>query len=210
MGDDGSDEGFLERAYDLEDAEATKALYKDWAASYEAEVRANGYATPARCAEALAGLVADKAAPLLDLGCGTGLSGEALRAAGFATIDGTDFSAEMLAHARDKPGLYRRLVRGDLSTPLPAKPGDYAHIAAVGVFSPGHGPPEMIDRVMAVLPPGGCFVFSLNDHALADPDYEGRLRAVVEAGTAELAFRDYGDHLPKQNLKAAVYVLRKL
>ena len=206
----GADKGFLDRAYDLEGAEATKALYKDWAESYEAEVRANGYVTPARCAEALAGQVPDKAAPLLDLGCGTGLSGEAFKAAGFATIDGTDFSEEMLAYARRKPDLYRTLVRGDLTNPLPAKPGDYAHIAAVGVFSPGHGPPEMIDQVMALLPPGGCFVFSLNDHALADPDYEGRMRAVVEAGTAEIVFREYGDHLPKQDLKAAVCVLRKL
>lgn len=205
-----ADKGFLDCAYAVEDSEATKALYRDWAASYEDEVRANGYVTPARCAEALAGLVSDKDAPLLDLGCGTGLSGEAFKAAGFNTIDGTDFSEEMLAHARRKPGLYRNLIRGDLNNPLPAKAGDYAHIAAVGVFSPSHAPAAMIDQVMALLPPGGCFVFSLNDHALEDPSYDERIRALADAGTAEVAFREYGDHLPKQGIKAEVCILRKI
>ncbi|MDH3453013.1 MAG: methyltransferase domain-containing protein, partial [Gammaproteobacteria bacterium] len=91
----------------------------------------NGYVTPGRCAQALADLAPDKSAPLLDLGCGTGLSGEALRAAGFATLDGTDFSEEMLTLARAKPGLYRNLILGDLNNPLPGAPGDYANVAAV-------------------------------------------------------------------------------
>jgi len=67
--------GFLERAYGLDDAESTRDFYRDWAATYDEEIRANGYATPRRCAAALAGLVEDTSAPLHDLGCGTGLSG---------------------------------------------------------------------------------------------------------------------------------------
>ena len=133
-----------------------------------------------------------------------------LRDAGFETIDGTDFSQEMLACARGKPGVYRNLILGDLHNPLPASPGDYAHIAAVGVFSPSHAPAAMIDQVVALLPPGGCFVFSLNDHALRDPSYEERIGALTEAATAEVAFREYGDHLPARGIQAVVCVLRKL
>ena len=36
---------------------------------------------------------------ILDFGCGTGLSGLALRAAGVQVIDGCDLSEGMLAHA---------------------------------------------------------------------------------------------------------------
>ena len=75
----GEHKGYLDSAYAVEDAESTRNLYQDWAATYEQEVRANGYVTPTRCAHALANLAADKRAPLLDLGCGTGLSGEALK-----------------------------------------------------------------------------------------------------------------------------------
>ena len=206
----GTDKGFLDSAYAVEDAEATRSLYKDWAATYEAEVCANGYVTPARCADALANLVTDRQAPLLDLGCGTGLSGEAFRAAGFDTIDGTDFSAEMLAHARGKPDLYRKLILGDLHNPLPGAAGDYAHIAAVGVFSPSHAAAEMIDQVIALLPHGGCFVFSLNDHALQDPSYHERVDVLTDAAVTKVAFREYGDHLPARGIMAEVCVLRKI
>ena len=206
----GNDEGFLDRAYGLEDPENTKGFYKEWAATYEAETRANGYVTPSRCAVALAKLATDKSAPLLDLGCGTGLSGEAFSDIGFTTIDGSDFSEEMLAYARTKQGVYRTLILGDLNNPLPGAPGDYANIAAVGVFSPGHAPPEMIDEVMSKLPAGGCFVFSLNDHTLEIPGYQQHIDRLVESGEAEVTFREYGDHMPKREIKAMVVVLRRL
>jgi len=199
---------FFDRAYDLEDAEQTRSLYDEWAASYDEELRAAGYASPARTAAAMAAAVADRAAPLLDLGCGTGLSGEALRDAGFTTIDGTDFSAEMLAVAAGK-GVYRDLFQGDLNTPIPASPGTYANAAAVGVFSPTHAPAAMIDDVVALLPSGGCFGFSLNDHALAEPGYEQRIADLVEAGAVEVVSDVYGDHLPQIGLKAKIYVLRR-
>jgi predicted TPR repeat methyltransferase len=208
MSDDGSG-GFLDRVYGIETPEQTRQLYEDWAQTYDDEVRANGYATPGRCAAALSKIAADKAAPLLDLGCGTGLSGEAFREAGFTTIDGTDFSPEMLRVAERK-GIYRRLIQGDLQRPIPAEPGDYAHAAAVGVFSPAHGPAGLIEQVIAVLPEGGGFVFSLNDHALADPSYDQAIQDLVDAGRVEQVHRDYGDHLPGRGLKSAVVLVRKL
>jgi len=202
-------EGFLDKVYDLDDAEKTQALYRDWAKSYDEELRASGYASPARTAAAMAAQVADVTAPLLDLGCGTGLAGQAFRNAGFITIDGTDFTEEMLEAAKAK-GIYRKLTLGDLNDPIPAQPGDYANIAAVGVFSPGHAPAEMIDLVFGLLPQGGCFGFSLNDHALEEASYEGRVKDLAVDGTLEVAFQEYGDHLPKIDLKSKIYVLRKL
>ena len=199
---------FFDRAYDLDGPEKTRALYSEWAESYDAELREKGYASPARTAAAMAAQVADKTAPLLDLGCGTGLSGEVLRDAGFSVIDGTDFSPEMLAVAETK-GLYRKLTKGDLNRPIPARPGDYANATAVGVFSPSHAPAEMIDAVMALLPAGGCFGFSLNDHALAEEAYEQRIGELKDSGKVEVAFDEYGDHLPGIGLKARIYVLRK-
>ncbi|MEM1315762.1 MAG: methyltransferase domain-containing protein [Pseudomonadota bacterium] len=199
---------FLDGAYALDGPEATKALYSDWAEHYDAEVAENGYASPRRCAEALAAAVEDKAAPVLDLGCGTGLSGVAFRAAGFETLDGSDFSPEMLA-AAERKGVYRRLIRGDLNEPLPGEEGEYAHIAAVGVFSPGHGPASLIHEVMRLLPAGGCFVFTLNDHAMEDPSYEGAVREVVDGGWAQVLSKDYGEHLPKIEMGSTVYLLNR-
>lgn len=203
-----SDKTFLDRVYGLDSGDQTRAFYDEWSGSYDAEVSGQGYATPPRCAAALARLTADKDAPLLDIGCGTGLAGKAFHAAGFSTIDGTDFSAEMLAQAREK-GVYRNLTRTDLSDPFPFEDGAYPMIAAVGVLTPGHAPASTIDEVMAKLLSGGLFVFSLNDHGLASTDYPGRINNQLDCGAAQLLFREHGEHLPGIGMESTVFVLKK-
>ncbi len=197
----------LDKAYDLQNANATRAFYDEWAASYDAEIAENGYVTPSRCAKALANVV-DPGTPVLDIGCGTGLSGLALRATGFRTIDGTDLSPEMMTRAAER-GIYRRLFPGDMNTPLPVELGSYTAAAAVGVINPGHAPPETIEAVLAILPPGGCFTFSLNDHALAEPAFPDKVEEMLGAGTATCLHRAHGPHLPGIGLEATVYVLQK-
>ena len=199
---------FLEGAYDLSDAATTRDFYDDWAASYDAEIAENGYATPRRCAEALMA-AAGPGDPVLDLGCGTGLSGVALAAAGFTVIDGAEPSAEMRARAEAR-GAYRAVHRIEPEDPLPFGRGTYSHVVAAGVISPGHAPPETVDKALAILPRGGCLVFSLNDHALAEPEFPGKAGEVVSTGAAQLLFREHGPHLPGIGLEATVYVLRKL
>ena len=200
-------DGFLRNAYVLETVDDTKNLYRDWAESYDHELRENGYATPRRCAEALAAHVDDRTAPILDIGCGTGLSGEALKDAGFTVVDGTDFSAEMLA-AADKKRVYRALLQGDLNNPLPVEPGAYAHATGVGVFSPGHAPASAIVDTINILPSGGCLSFSLNDHALQEPEFKAVLNELLDCGVARLLFQEHGEHLPGIDLKSSVYVLQ--
>jgi hypothetical protein len=62
---------------------------------------------------------------------------------------------------------------------------------------------------MALLPKGGLFAFSFNDHTLQDPVYEAKLQTYLHAGTAKLHHREHGDHLPGINLGAVVYVVEK-
>lgn len=200
---------YLDRVYDARTADQIRDLYDQWSASYDAEVAENGYATPRRCAEALAAHMADRNAPVLDFGCGTGLSGLALRAAGFTTVDGIDLSPEMLNVAAGK-GIYRDLAAIAAGAAPPHDPGYYAAIAAIGVIGAGAAPVSVLDTLLAALGPGGRLVLSFNDHALADPANEGRIDAHVTAGRARLLLREYGDHLPGIGLKSNVYVLEKL
>lgn len=200
--------GFLDKAYGARDAASTRQLYDDWAASYEAEIAENGYATPGRCAAALRAYSKDPQFPVLDFGCGTGLSGLALKLNGFTCIDGVDLSAEMLEQARAKQ-IYRRLDQIAPDAPLSHAPGDYAAIAAIGVIGAGAAPISAFDTMMAGLASGGLLVFSFNDHALEDPANEGRLNEYLDCGAARLLFKEYGDHLPGIDLKCNVYVVEK-
>ncbi len=204
----GMSDTFLDKAYGARDATSTRKLYDDWAASYEAELGENGYATPGRCAKALAQFSSGKQAPVLDFGCGTGLSGLALKLAGFETIDGIDLSADMLAQARDK-AVYRSLLHIEAGQPFTHQPGDYAAITAIGVIGAGAAPISVFDQLMKGLGTGGLLVFSFNDHALEDPAHEGRVCEWTDCGAARLLFREHGDHIPGIDLKSMVYVIEK-
>lgn len=201
-------DGFLDKAYAVEGGAATRALYDAWSASYEAEVAQNGYATPGRVARALRAHAPEPRTPILDFGCGTGLSGLALKLAGFQTIDGLDISAEMLAKARAK-NLYRDLKQVEVDKDLPVASGAYSIITAIGVIGAGAAPVQVFDTLMDLLPSGGHFAFSFNDHTLQDPRFEGKLDGYLEANTARLLFQDHGDHLPGINMKSSIYIVVK-
>jgi predicted TPR repeat methyltransferase len=196
-------ERYLKGVYGLDGEPAVRDYYDRWAKTYDAELTESGYATPGRCAAALnaAGVAPDAA--ILDMGCGTGLSGAALAAKGFTTIDGCDLSTGMLEEARAR-GLYRALYRAE---EMPAT--TYDAVAAVGVIGAGAGPPELLDTCLSHLKHGGHFVFSFNDHALAVPEYPARLAAITESGAARIVLHERGDHIPAMDIKSIVYVLEK-
>ena len=201
-------DGFLDKAYELPENGDSRRLYAAWAASYEAELTANGYATPDRIAKALAGIVTDRTAPVLDYGCGTGLSGAALTRAGFTTLDGIDVTPEMLEIARGK-GLYRSLTLADPAAPPPVAPGSYATIAAIGVIGVGAAPLSLFDQLMHLLPRDGLFAFSFNDHAMATPGFVAKVNDWVDCGAARLLMSEHGPHIPGKGLGSTIFVLRK-
>jgi predicted TPR repeat methyltransferase len=188
--------------------EETAAIYAGWADSYDADVAAWGYATPTRVAMALRRSGANPDKPLLDFGCGTGLSCMALKSVGFSQIDGTDISPEMLGKARERD-LYQHLWQSDPGTLGHVKRGDYPTIVATGVISLGAAPPETLDMLLEVLPSGGFLAFSYNEATLADRGYTDRLDIAVLAPDIDLVFEENGPHLPAKNMSSTVYVLTR-
>ena len=183
-------------------------IYAKWASSYESDVADWGYATPARLALALRQCGANVEKPALDFGCGTGLSGMALKAVGFDIIDGTDISPNMLEVAEQKP-VYRQVWVGEPGSMGHIKRGDYATIAATGVVSLGAAPPETLDMLVDAIGPGGLLAFSYNDATLADRRYTDRLDIALLAPDIELVFEEHGPHLPAKDMNSTVYVLRR-
>lgn len=199
---------FLDKAYDTSGTDETRSLYARWAKSYEAEIKENGYATPERCAQALGAVTTDFSQPILDFGCGTGLSGLALSLAGFRVIDGMDLTQEMLDLAAQK-SIYRSLRVSNPDEPFPVETGSYSAIAAIGVIGSGAAPIEVFDLLFGALGSKGKFVLSYNDHTLEDPNFYGRIESVIKQNKARLLSENYGDHLPGLNMKSKVYVLEK-
>ena len=145
--------------------------------------------------EALANAIDNRNLPILDIGCGTGLSGLALREKAFQQIDGCDLSAPMLEIAK-QCGCYRHLFETDLNQPpINVDPHTYAGISAVGVFSFGHVAPDAMDEFLRVLVPGGKFVVGINDHYYSQGDFTAKLKSLKSAGLIRLLSEEHGVHL---------------
>lgn len=116
------------------DAKAVEEYYDDWADAYDATLHQWRYRAPEDAAGLLAPHLAD-GARVLDVGCGTGLLGAALRSHVAVRLEGIDISAASLEQARRR-GLYDRLLRHDLTQhPLPVPDGAVDAAACVGVLT---------------------------------------------------------------------------
>jgi predicted TPR repeat methyltransferase len=198
---------FLRNVYDLSTQADTDEYYTEWAATYSDELTREGYLTPGRCADALRRFVALDAR-VLDIGCGTGLSGAAFATVGFTDLSGTDVNAEMLAVA-EATGIYGSTWVTDVDDPFPFTRGTYAAIAAVGVIGVGAAPASLLGHALGALQPGGYLVFSYNDHALDTPEYRQALDDAVASGTAEQIFAEHGVHIEGLDSSSTVFVLQR-
>ncbi|MFN7286441.1 MAG: class I SAM-dependent DNA methyltransferase [bacterium] len=144
------------------------ALFDDYAPRFEtALVQGLRYRGPALLRGAIMAAGPRRFAHALDLGCGTGLMGEALVDL-YERIDGVDLSDAMLAVARGK-SIYARLDRDDLIAFLDRQPPgsiDLAVAADVLVYLGDLG--AVCAAVGRVLEPGGLFTFTVQDAGTED------------------------------------------
>jgi predicted TPR repeat methyltransferase len=147
-----------------------ESLFDSYADGFEEHlVEALRYRAPQLLVEGLHGRRFER---VLDLGCGTGLCGAALRP--FADdLEGVDLSESMVARARQR-GVYDRVTRADLNEHLRiARPGIDLVIAA-DVFIYVGALEKVFAGVRRVLRPGGVFCFTVE---LADESLPLQLRA---------------------------------
>ena len=180
----------------------TIAVYRDWAKDYDSDVEGRHSVTPARVAAALVPHVTP-GTPILDFGCGTGVSGHALISAGFGPLHGCDVTAEMLDVARTK-NLYEKLWVAEPGAPLPAP---YPVITAIGVVSLGAAPPETLDLLVDGLAPSGLLALSFNQPTVEDGSYDAALNTALESGRVTLLSRETGPHL--DGMTSDVIVLKR-
>jgi len=103
----------------------------------------------------------------LDLGAGNGLGGEELRRVGIGHVFGVDIEPQArAATCRDRPGVYDDYRVCDLADLSEAKLATLAAleptaVLALSALGPGHAPPAVLDRALALLPGDGLFGFAV-------------------------------------------------
>jgi SAM-dependent methyltransferase len=204
-GDSEQVDELLAAAYALDGPDANRSLYARWAATYEIDfIAESGYRYHERVAAVFAECCLTAVGPddaVADVGCGTGIVGEALVRHHRLTIDGLDISPEMLQQAAGKVHagvpVYRRLLEADLTQPLTIEPHSYAGLISAGTFTHGHLGPGALDGLLAVVRPGGRCAIGVNAAHYASHGFAAAFDRLVATGRiADLQLVDvaiYGD-----------------
>ena len=150
---------------DLKDAKNDNRLtevYKDWAKKYDYDNdHVLGTVSQPKSVNLLTTRLKDRNAEIIDVGCGTGLVGENLKAKDFIYFDGIDISEDMLEIAKSRG--YRNLLLGSLNNRLPVLDNAYDTAMCVGVFTHGHVSSEGFNELCRIVKPGGYICFTINE-----------------------------------------------
>ncbi len=140
--------------------------------------------------------VAPERLTLLDLGAGTGLVGELVAARGITDVIGVDaLESARQACLRDRPGVYRDYLVGDLARDDGLLVKELALLEAsamtgAGAFGGTHAPAQTLESSLALLPEGAPVAFTIAEQwtqsdgpgafrtPLAQMIEEGRLRLI--------------------------------
>jgi len=206
-----NDKPDVNAAYALNGVEDVRALYRDWATTYDADfVEAMGYVYPQEVARLFAERRRAGDVPVLDIGCGSGAVAEA--AAGIG-MDGLDLSPDMLRVAAAK-GLYRRTIEGDLLARLPIPDATYGALLSAGTFTHGHVGPQALDEVVRIAGPGALFVLGINGAHFEEHGFGAAFARLAEE--KRITEPDYvdcpvyaGDSHDHADVRALVTVFRK-
>jgi SAM-dependent methyltransferase len=155
--------------------------YDDWAASYDADMLATGYAHPAVICGLTSRYVSDLTAPILDAGVGTGNIGNLLSILGFINLHGLDMSPGMLAKAKAR-GVYAGLHKGVLGEALDYPTGRFACIVSTGTFTTGHAPASGFDELTRILKPGGILIFTVGEPVWKPAGFATKLESLCQSG----------------------------
>jgi predicted TPR repeat methyltransferase len=141
--------------------ECIQQLYKKFSAFYESNmVETLDYRAPERLGKLLQGVLGEQCGfRVLDLGCGTGLSGLALKPRA-AHLTGVDLSPEMVEKARTR-GIYDQLEVAEITCWLAQNSDDYDLIVACDTLIYFGELTPVMQGARSRLKDGGVFAFSV-------------------------------------------------
>jgi ubiquinone/menaquinone biosynthesis C-methylase UbiE len=130
-------------------------IYTDFSGTYDADVkRRMRYTAYIKAPKLVIKHLNSKAARILDLGCGTGLSSLLFFEAGHQ-VTGIDGARAMIERARKLP--FQKLISQNLEKPLRVKDLSFDAAVMIGVMEYIDDPAAVLAQVARKLRPGGVF-----------------------------------------------------
>lgn len=163
------------------DSQEAAAYYDAWAEDYDQTLAHWNYQSPTIVATMLKQEVPPDG-HVLDAGCGTGLSGRALRAAGFRRLTGIDISQASLDVAA-RAGVYERLLQVNMQqVPLPLETHVFAAVQCVGVLTYVPDTAAILREFCRVVQPGGLVAFTQREDLFKERGVAGVMQTLADEG----------------------------
>ena len=153
------------KTYTCEKEEEIRAVYDEWAPSYDDQMCKLGWNAPNQIAELLARAFASHERPsarILDVGAGTGLVGLALAHIGFRSLDAFDISSEMLKQAKAR-AVYANTILGNAENLTEYIDQKYDAVVCVGALNFGHILPNTLIELIHATKQNGHICFSTRE-----------------------------------------------
>jgi predicted TPR repeat methyltransferase len=131
-----------------------------------------------------------------------------LAAQGYQQLDGLDFSAAMLAKARER-NIYATLIEADLNQPLAIDSETYDAAVSTGTFTHGHVGAEPLDEVFRIIKPGGYLVCTVHRAIWKDHGFEEKIRELNESARARTLDLVHDVYFEGSTPDGMYYVLQK-
>jgi predicted TPR repeat methyltransferase len=202
---------FLQSIHTVSSPDDCRAIYDEWAKTYDIDVRHAGvdYVGPTMTAHAVVAADGNITGAILDAGCGTGLVGVALSQAGAKNIDGIDISPGMLEVAR-KTGVYNDLSIVDMSKVIEKQDQSYDVITCVGIFTEGHvGPVPALQELVRVVKKDGLVVSTAVDDVWVSGGYEAEVLRLGAVGAVDILSTMSVDYRRGTASRARMVILKR-
>lgn len=155
--------------------------YNEWATGYEESVKSWGYNSPVEAVDLLNKYNKLKGT-FCDAGCGSGLTGEALKAGGFESFIGFDLTPDFANVAKGKE-IYEDVHLVNMhERPFRYKDNEFAGLICIGTLTYVENVPDVVREFARITKPGGMVIFSHRTDMIDDPDYQIRLKAIETDG----------------------------
>jgi predicted TPR repeat methyltransferase len=165
-----------------------EGYYDDWAETYDDSLSKWHYRAPEYNASILKKYL-DIEGPVYDAGCGTGLAGRALKAAGFKNIVGSDISSKSVQLAADTEAYSKTLVLDLQEFPFPFENNYFAGVNCVGVMTYIEKIAGLFKEFTRITRPGGVVAFTHRDDMVEDDKFISALKNAEDEGLWEMLFR---------------------
>jgi len=145
---------------------------------------------------------------VLDIGCGTGLTGLHVANSGITALDGLDLSGEMIKVARSRD-IYRRLIVADLNQPLTLEDNSYDAVVSSGTFTHGHVGPEPLGEIFRLLRAGGLLVCTVHFDLWHNKGFDAVFASLMSRGVIKCIALREGPYYADQDAEGWFCVYQK-